>query len=70
MNYQFGTYDETCDGKSFRVITSGAYDSDAQAERNAQDVLSDDAGVYDLTDMNGDKIKGILIRRGDVEWFV
>ena len=69
MNYQFGTYDETSDGKSFRVIASGAYDSDAQAEHNAQDVLSDDAGVYDLSDMNGDKIKGILIRRGDVEWF-
>ena len=70
MTYQFGTMDETADGKVFRQIASGSYDSDAQAELNAQHVLEDDSGDFDMTDMDGNRVTSILIRRGDVEWSV
>jgi len=70
MNYQFGTMDETGDGKVFRKIGSGSYDSDAQAELNAHHLLEDDSGDFDMTDMDGNRITSILIRRGDVMWSV
>ena len=70
MKYQFGTMDGTADGKVFRQIASGIYDCDAQAELNAQHVLDDDSGDFDMTDVNGNRITSILIRRGDVEWSV
>ena len=66
--YEFGTYDETANGKEFRVIASQDYDSDAQAELNAAQILDDDSGEYDLTDMDGARIDTIMIRRGAVVW--
>ena len=66
--YEFGTFDQTADGKEFRVIASQDYDSDAQAELNAQHILDSDNGEYDLTDMDGNRIKHIAIRRGDTVW--
>ena len=66
--YEFGTFDQTADGTEFRVIASQDYDSDAQAELNAQHILDDDSGEYDLTDMDGKRIEHITIRRGDAIW--
>ena len=66
--YEFGTFDETAEGREFRIIASQDYDSDAQAELNAQQILDDESGEYDLTDMDGARINTIMIRRGDVVW--
>ena len=63
--YEFGTYDKTPEGKIFRVIAHGKYDSDAQAELNARHVLEDDR--YDL---DGELVTSICIRRGGSVWSV
>ena len=65
--YEFGTREETADGKIFRVIASGEYDSDAQAEHQARLILGSPED-YDLTDLNGDQTRNILIRRDGAVW--
>jgi hypothetical protein len=70
MKYQFGTMEGTADGKVFRKIAGGSYDCDAQAELHAKMVLGDGSGDFDMTDIYGNRITSILIRRGDVEWSV
>ena len=69
MTYTFGTYDETSDGKTFRVIDTQSCDCDAQADLHARHIMDIEPELYELSDMDGDTIKGIFIRRGDVEWF-
>jgi len=58
ITYKFGQYQETCDGRKFNVLFSKKCDSDAQAELNARNFS------------NNNHLNGIIIRRGDVEWFV
>lgn len=58
INYQFGLYEETPEGKKFiRVMATRKCDSDAQAE----------ALVRRYCERN--KVAGVYIRRGDAEWF-
>jgi len=66
--YKFGTYIDTPDGKKFRTITSAKSDSDAQAELTAKQ-FGEYPEDYDLTDMNGDPLIGLHIRRAGQEWF-
>ncbi len=68
IDYKFGTYDETVDGKKFRTIHKANCDSDAQAELEVKHIGGRDD--LDLTNMDGDNLRGLYIRRGDAEWFV
>ena len=62
INYKFGTILETADGRGFHAIASGSYDSDAQAEAQARRIL-ESPEYYDLTDMDGDPITSLIIKR-------
>lgn len=67
--YEFGTYDETPEGKVFRVIATAKCDSDAQAELTARQI-GDRPEEYDITDMDGDELASLFVRRGDASWSV
>ena len=58
LTYKFGTRKETVDGKVFDLKFKKKCDSDAQAELHARNFAMHN------------KIDGVIIQRGDVEWFV
>ena len=65
--YEFGTFENTIDGKEFRVIATADCDGDDQAEHQSRRILENPAD-YDLTDMDAKPIKSLTIRRNGATW--
>ena len=69
IRYEFGTMIETVDGREFRKIAEDVCDSDAQAELTAKQI-GEEPEKFDLTDIDGNPLASLLIRRDDATWAV
>ena len=69
IRYEFGTMIETVDGKEFHIIAQETCDSDAQAELTARQI-GEEPEKFDITDIDGNPLASLLIRRDDATWAV